>query len=148
MLDPTLIQVIAVVALIIAVLGLITFIARRIRRVPPNEALVIVGRGAGKPAPGESGIGQRVVIGGRTFVWPILQQGFSISLEQRQIGITVEGSTRTASRSRSRRPSTSRCRAPKMVCAVRPSASSRSRARSPRSSRSRSKDRCARSSAT
>ena len=25
------------------------------------------------------------------FVWPILQQGFSISLEQRQIGITVEG---------------------------------------------------------
>ena len=34
---------------------------------------------------------QRVVIGGRTFVWPILQQGFAISLEQRQIGITVEG---------------------------------------------------------
>ena len=31
------------------------------------------------------------MIGGRTFVWPILQQGFSISLEQRQIGITVEG---------------------------------------------------------
>ncbi|MCC2031766.1 flotillin family protein [Microbacterium allomyrinae] len=91
MLDTSLIQVIAVVALIVAVLGLITFIARRIRRVPPNEALVIVGRGAGKPAPGESGIGQRVVIGGRTFVWPILQQGFSISLEQRQIGITVEG---------------------------------------------------------
>lgn len=91
MLDSTLIQVIAVVALVIAVLGLITFIARRIRRVPPNEALVIVGRGAGRPAPGEAGTGQRVVIGGRTFVWPILQQGFSISLEQRQIGITVEG---------------------------------------------------------
>jgi flotillin len=91
MLDSSLIQVIAVVALIIAVLGLITFIARRIRRVPPNEALVIVGRGAGRPAPGEAGTGQRVVIGGRTFVWPILQQGFSISLEQRQIGITVEG---------------------------------------------------------
>lgn len=86
-----LIQVLAVVALIVAVLGLITFIARRIRRVPPNEALVIVGRGAGRPAEGEIGTGQRVVIGGRTFVWPILQQGFSISLEQRQIGITVEG---------------------------------------------------------
>ncbi|MFD6055229.1 flotillin family protein [Agromyces sp. NPDC060279] len=90
MLDPTLIQVIAIIALVIALLGLLVFIARRIRRVPPNEALVIVGRGAGRAAP-EQASGQRVVIGGRTFVWPILQQGFSISLEQRQIGITVEG---------------------------------------------------------
>ncbi len=91
MLDPLLIQMISVIALIIAALGLITFIARRIRRVPPNEALIIVGRGAGRVAPGETVTGQRVVIGGRTFVWPVLQQGFTISLEQRQIGITVEG---------------------------------------------------------
>jgi flotillin len=91
MLSPALIQVIAVLAIAIALLSLIIFIARRIRRVPPNEALVIVGRGAGKLAPGEPVTGQRVIIGGRTFVWPILQQGFSISLEQRQIGITVEG---------------------------------------------------------
>jgi len=90
MLDNQLIQIIAIVALIVAVLGLLTFIARRIRRVPPNQALVIVGRGAGKPQPGDIG-SQRVVIGGRTFVWPILQQGFPISLEQRQIAITVEG---------------------------------------------------------
>ena len=91
MLSPALIQVISVIAIVIALLALLTFIARRIRRVPPNEALVIVGRGAGRLAPGEPVTGQRVVIGGRTFVWPILQQGFSISLEQRQIGITVEG---------------------------------------------------------
>lgn len=90
MLDNQLIQIIAIVALVVAALGLLVFIARRIRRVPPNEALVIVGRGAGKPAPGET-TSQRVVIGGRTFVWPILQQGFPISLEQRQIAITVEG---------------------------------------------------------
>ncbi|UOE45002.1 flotillin family protein [Agromyces larvae] len=91
MFDPLLTQIIAVVAIVIAVLALLTFIARRIRRVPPNEALVIVGRGAGRLAPGEAPISQRVVIGGRTFIWPILQQGFAISLEQRQIGITVEG---------------------------------------------------------
>ncbi|SFR78245.1 flotillin [Agromyces sp. CF514] len=90
LLDPTAIQVIAILAIVIALLSLLVFIARRIRRVPPNEALVIVGRGAGR-RDAEAGIGQRVVIGGRTFVWPILQQGFSISLEQRQIGITVEG---------------------------------------------------------
>lgn len=79
----------AVVALVIALLAVLAFIAKRIRRVPPNEALIIVGRGAGKKAAAESG--QRVVVGGRVFVWPILQQGFPISLEQRQIGITVEG---------------------------------------------------------
>ncbi|RXZ50449.1 flotillin family protein [Agromyces fucosus] len=90
MLSPLLIQVISVVAIVIALLALLTFIARRIRRVPPNEALVIVGRGAGRTAPEQSSA-QRVVIGGRTFIWPILQQGFAISLEQRQIGITVEG---------------------------------------------------------
>ncbi|PWC04288.1 flotillin family protein [Agromyces badenianii] len=90
MLSPLLIQVISVVAIVVALLALLTFIARRIRRVPPNEALVIVGRGAGRTSPEQSS-GQRVVIGGRTFVWPILQQGFAISLEQRQIGITVEG---------------------------------------------------------
>ncbi|MRG58331.1 flotillin family protein [Agromyces sp. CFH 90414] len=91
MLSPEWIQIIAVAAVAVAIIGLLSFIARRIRRVPPNEALVIVGRGAGRPAAGEAPIGQRVVIGGRTFVWPILQQGYAISLEQRQIGITVEG---------------------------------------------------------
>lgn len=83
------ITILAVVVLIVALLGLVAFIANRIRRVPPNEALIIVGRGAGKKSAGETG--QKVIVGGRVFVWPILQQGFSISLEQRQIGITVEG---------------------------------------------------------
>lgn len=90
MTTPALIQIGAIVAIAVAFIGLLGFIAGRIRRVPPNEALIIVGRGAGR-APAEIGTGQRVVIGGRTFVWPVLQQGFSISLEQRQIGITVEG---------------------------------------------------------
>ncbi|UJP41359.1 SPFH domain-containing protein [Cellulomonas palmilytica] len=80
--------VLAVLALVIAFVAVITLITKRIRRVPPNEALIIVGRGAGKNA-GDGG--QRVVVGGRVFVWPVLQQGFPISLEQRQIGITVEG---------------------------------------------------------
>lgn len=80
----------AVAALIIAFVALIALITKRIRRVPPNEALIIVGRGAGKNAVATDS-GQRVVVGGRVFIWPVLQQGFPISLEQRQIGITVEG---------------------------------------------------------
>jgi len=83
------VTILAVVALGIAFFAVIAFIGKRIRRVPPNEALVIVGRGAGRAAATQGG--QRVVVGGRVFVWPILQQGFAISLEQRQIGITVEG---------------------------------------------------------
>ncbi len=81
--------ILAVGALIIAFVAVIALITKRIRRVPPNEALVIVGRGAGRGASADAG--QRVVVGGRVFVWPVLQQGFPISLEQRQIGITVEG---------------------------------------------------------
>ncbi|MCL3860958.1 flotillin family protein [Actinotalea sp. K2] len=84
------VTVISVVALAIAAAAIVGFIAKRIRRVPPNEALIIVGRGAGRKAAAADS-GQRVVVGGRVFVWPILQQGFPISLEQRQIGITVEG---------------------------------------------------------
>ncbi|MBD8080311.1 flotillin family protein [Cellulosimicrobium arenosum] len=87
--DRNLITTIAIVALVIAFFAVVIFISKRIRRVPPNEALVIVGRGAGRKEAG--GTGQKVIVGGRTFVWPILQQGFPISLEQRQIGITVEG---------------------------------------------------------
>ncbi|WP_432457405.1 flotillin family protein [Cellulomonas iranensis] len=81
--------VLAVGALIVAFVAVIALITKRIRRVPPNEALIIVGRGAGRNASADAG--QRVVVGGRVFVWPVLQQGFPISLEQRQIGITVEG---------------------------------------------------------
>ncbi|MGK9146760.1 flotillin family protein [Plantibacter flavus] len=84
------VTVIAVIALVIVALAIVAFVAGRIKRVPPNQALVIVGRGAGSRA-GEPDGGQRVVIGGRVFIWPILQQGFPISLEQRQIGIVVEG---------------------------------------------------------
>lgn len=83
------VTVLAVLALVVVVVLVFSFVASRIRRVPPNQALVIVGRGAGKKAAADSG--QRVVVGGRVFVWPVLQQGFPISLEQRQIGITVEG---------------------------------------------------------
>ncbi|GII99960.1 flotillin [Sediminihabitans luteus] len=87
--DTTTVGVIASAAIVVVLVCLIAFVAHRIRRVPPNEALIIVGRGAG--AKDTDAAGQRVVTGGRAFVWPILQQGFSISLEQRQIGITVEG---------------------------------------------------------
>ncbi len=105
--DSNFITTIAVLALVVAFLAVGIFVAQRIRRVPPNQALVIVGRGAGKKE--SAAQSQRVVIGGRTFVWPILQQGFAISLEQRQIGITVEGVDKNRIKIAIKRRSTSRC---------------------------------------
>jgi flotillin len=87
--NTTMVTTLAILAIIIVLFSLAAFVAKRIRRVAPNEALVIVGRAVGSKETQASG--QKVVVGGRTFVWPIFQQGFSISLEQRQIGITVEG---------------------------------------------------------
>jgi len=84
------ITIIGIIALVIVVLAIFGFVAGRIKRVPPNQALVIVGRGAGGRTI-EPDAGQRVVIGGRVFIWPIIQQGFPVSLEQRQIAISVEG---------------------------------------------------------
>ena len=88
--DSSLIGVVAILTIVVVVIALFIFISGRIRRVAPNEALVVVGRGAGRDSRIDDH-GQRVVIGGRVFIWPILQQGFAISLEQRQIGIVVEG---------------------------------------------------------
>lgn len=87
------ITVIAIIAIILVVLAIFGFVASRIKRVPPNQALVIVGRGAGSGGSKtlEPDGAQRVVIGGRVFIWPIVQQGFPVSLEQRQIAISVEG---------------------------------------------------------
>ncbi|MCL2091058.1 MAG: flotillin family protein [Micrococcales bacterium] len=81
--------------IVAAVIGLVVFFAisgfavSRIRRVPPNEALIVVGRGARTNEP-ENG-GQKVVIGGRAFVWPVIQRCVTVSLEQRQIAVSVEG---------------------------------------------------------
>ncbi|MEE6281480.1 flotillin family protein [Georgenia sunbinii] len=88
-----------VVAVILAIV-----IRRSVRTVDLNEALVIVGRGDAKgggptgsldalPEDGQVAEtrGPRVVIGGRTFVKPFFESVTKISLEQRQIALTVEG---------------------------------------------------------
>ncbi|WP_127128118.1 flotillin family protein [Georgenia sp. SYP-B2076] len=80
----------SVVVLLVVVFAVVALITKRIRRVPPNQALIIVGRGAGKGDKSATD-SQKVVIGGRVFVWPVLQEAFPVSLEQRQLSLTVEG---------------------------------------------------------
>ena len=84
--NTSIVSVVVVIVIIVALLG---FIASRIRRVPPNQALIVVGRGAAKEAAAGITSPQKVIIGGRTFIWPIFQEGFKLSLEQYQTSVDV-----------------------------------------------------------
>ncbi|PWD51521.1 flotillin [Serinibacter arcticus] len=77
---------IGVAILVVAVLVIGLLLIKQIKRVPPNQALVIVGRNS---KDGTSS-GQRVIIGGRAFVIPILEAAFEVSLEQRSIDLRVD----------------------------------------------------------
>ena len=82
--------IIAIVVLAVIAISLLAFVASRVRRVPPNEALIVVGRGAERTETGGIASPQKVIIGGRTFVWPVFQEGFKLSLEQYQTPVEVE----------------------------------------------------------
>ena len=71
---------------IIVVLFLATFIwASRYVKVPPNQALIISGRGA-TVSPGVKS-GFRLVRGGATFVWPVFERVDRLSLELMTIDV-------------------------------------------------------------
>jgi flotillin len=116
------ISVVAIVVAVVIVVALLSFVASRVRRVPPNEALIVVGRGAERSEGGGISSPQKVIIGGRTFVWPIFQEGFKLSLEQYQTPVEVQAIDANYTARPSRRRSTSRSPAPKTACVAPPSA--------------------------
>ena len=69
-----------VVVGIVAVLILGTVIwASRYVKVPPNQALIVSGRGVSVSPGVKSGF--RIVRGGATFIWPVLERVDRLSLE-------------------------------------------------------------------
>ncbi|HEV3445596.1 MAG TPA: SPFH domain-containing protein [Gemmataceae bacterium] len=76
--------VIAVVALALFAFSILTFVAKRFRRCPPNRVLVIFG----KVRRGEAA---RCVSGGAAFVWPLVQDHAFLNLEPIQIEIPLKG---------------------------------------------------------
>ena len=83
------------------VIGLLVFVfiffalaiayASRVKKVGPNEVLVISGRGEGRR---DDEVGQmksnfRIVTGGRAFIWPVLERVDNLSLEILTIDITT-----------------------------------------------------------
>lgn len=79
-----LIAVLAVFALFFVLLVLAFVYASRYKKVGPNEVLIISGRGVGTTDPGT---GQkmrrsfRIVRGGGTFIWPVVERVDNLSLE-------------------------------------------------------------------
>ncbi|HEV3119292.1 MAG TPA: SPFH domain-containing protein [Gemmataceae bacterium] len=75
--------VIGVVAVAIFAFSILTFIAKRYRRCPPNRVLVIFG----KVRRGEA---SHCVSGGAAFVWPLIQDHAFLNLEPIQIEIPLK----------------------------------------------------------
>jgi flotillin len=79
-----LLAAIAAFAVIFVLFIVLLFIAGRYQKVGPNEALIISGRGMIRTDPSsgrKERIGYRIVKGGGTIVWPVLERAERLSLE-------------------------------------------------------------------
>ena len=80
---------------ILIILGIFTFFAlafvyaSRVKKVGPNEVLVISGRGERGTAATDIQHNFRIVTGGRAFIWPVLERVDDLSLEIMTIDITT-----------------------------------------------------------
>jgi flotillin len=80
---------IGVFLFVFVVLALIFAWSSRVKKVGPNEALIISGRGEGRQDEGLMRSQFRIVTGGRTFVFPVLERVDSLSLEIMTIDVTT-----------------------------------------------------------
>lgn len=71
------------------VVALVVVYASRVKKVGPNQVLVISGRGEGRTELETVESRFRIVTGGRAFVWPILERVDDLSLEIMTIHITT-----------------------------------------------------------
>lgn len=88
--NPALVAIVVVAGIFIifaALFGLST----RIKKVGPNQVLIISGRGAGRrdEALGDMVSKFRIVTGGRAFIWPVLERVDDLSLEIMTIEVTT-----------------------------------------------------------
>ena len=81
--EPNVVIMIVAGAIVVVLILFIYALAKRYRKVGPNEALIISGRGSAyQAADGKLGKrGFRIVRGGGTFVWPIIEKVDILSLE-------------------------------------------------------------------
>lgn len=82
---------IGILIFIFIVFALIFGWSSRIKKVGPNQVLIISGRGAGRRDAelGEMESKFRIITGGRAFIWPVLERVDDLSLEIMTIDITT-----------------------------------------------------------
>ncbi len=82
--------VVIVVSLVLAlvVLGALWAMAKRYKKVPPNEVMVVYGRKR-RTSDGKV-VGYRVITGGAAFIWPLFEEYRLISLNLIQIPLKIE----------------------------------------------------------
>lgn len=83
------IGIVAAILLLVIIALLIVIYASRVKKVGPNEVLVISGRTTTDPETGQKS-SFRIVKGGRSFIWPIIERCDSLSLELFTIEISIE----------------------------------------------------------
>ncbi|MCB9435835.1 MAG: flotillin family protein [Anaerolineales bacterium] len=83
------IGIVAAILLLVIIALLIVIYASRVKKVGPNEVLVISGRTTTDAETGQKS-SFRIVKGGRSFIWPIIERCDSLSLELFTIEISIE----------------------------------------------------------
>jgi len=72
---------IVLVLVVFTVAAALVVYASRVKKVGPNQVLIISGRGEGRRHELETASSNfRIVTGGRTFVWPVLERVDDLSL--------------------------------------------------------------------
>ena len=80
---------IAIPVVVFIIFALAFVYASRVKKVGPNEVLVISGRGEGRKDLETVSTNFRLVTGGRSFVWPVLERVDHLSLEIMTIDIST-----------------------------------------------------------
>jgi flotillin len=82
---------VSIIVLVVIFIALALAYSSRVKKVGPNEVLVISGRGEGRrdPEAGHMRSNFRIVTGGRSFIWPVLERVDYLSLEIITIDVTT-----------------------------------------------------------
>ncbi len=82
---------VSIIVFVVIFVTLAIAYASRVKKVGPNEVLVISGRGEGRrdPEAGHMKSNFRIVTGGRSFIWPVLERVDNLSLEIITIDVTT-----------------------------------------------------------
>ncbi len=85
----TLLIPILIILFLFTLFALVAVYSGRVKKVGPNQVLIISGRGEGRQDAGQMVSKFRIVTGGRSFVWPVLERVDDLSLEILTIDITT-----------------------------------------------------------